>query len=173
MALNWKKVAVGTLITLAAIGAVNHFRLNTHANEAMEYREADVLAYYRFGFLPTTIVFDIRGVETGNSAAATIGGLIEFADSLSERRFDKVILAWRGKSRFILDGDDFQSMGRSASYQNPVYTVRTLPEKLRRPDGTLAFSTWSGGAIGVLGQQMEDVNRFAREWYVNDALSGF
>lgn len=139
----------------------------------MDYRAADVLAYYRFGIHPTAIVFEIRGVETGNSAAATIGGLIEFAELLSERDFDKIILAWRGNARFVLDGDDFQSMGGRASYQNPVYTIRTLPEKLRRPDGHRAYSSWSGGVIGVLGNQMDDVNDFAREWYIEDATESF
>lgn len=171
MKLNWK-IAIATFLSLAVtIIGISHFRLNKHAIEAMEFRHVDVLAYYRYGFLPDSVVLDIRDVGPENSAAATIGGLIEFADALSERKFREVILAWRGEPRFIIDGRDFQSMGREAPFQNPVYTIRTLPEKLRRPNGSRAFSVWTGGMIGVLGVQMDDVNEFARQWYMLDAIS--
>ena len=115
-------------------------------------------------------MFDIRDIGGGNSAASTIGGLIVFAEALSDRSFREVVLAWRGEPRFILSGDDFRQMGREASYENPVYTIRTLPEKLYLPDGRRAFSRWTGGVIGVLGAQMDDVNNFARQWYIADAV---
>lgn len=63
-------------------------------------------------------------------------------------------------------------MAWTASFPNPVYTIRTLPEKLRRPDGSRAFSVWTGGMIGVLGAQMDDVNNFAGQWYLDDAIAG-
>lgn len=171
MKLNWK-IALATLFSVViVIVGVNHFRLNSLAAEAMKFRDVEVLAYYRYGVLPNSVVLDIREVDLENSAAATIGGLIEFADALSERDFREVVLAWRGEPRFILGGRDFQEMGREAPYQNPVYTIRTLPEKLRRPDGSRAFSVWTGGMIGVLGAQMDDVNEFARQWYMLDAIS--
>lgn len=137
---------------------------------AMNNRDLEVLAYYRYGVIPDSIVLDIRSVGLENSAAATIGGLIKFADELSDREFREVVLAWRGEARFILNGEDFLQMGKEAGYQNPIYTIRTLPEKLTRPDGSEAFPTWRGGMLGVLGEQMDDVNKFAREWYLNEAI---
>ena len=171
MGLNWKTALATLLLVVVAIVGINHFRLNSYAAEAMKFRDVEVLAYYRYGVLPDSIVLDIRDVGLENSAAATIGGVIEFADALSEREFREVVLAWRGEPRFILGGRDFQEMGREAAYQNPVYTIRTLPEKLRAPDGSRAFSVWTGGMIGVLGAQMDDVNEFARQWYMQDALA--
>lgn len=171
MTLKWKALAAGFVGAFVAAVGLNHFRLNTHATEAMEFRDVEVLAYYRYGIMPDSIVLDVRNVGLGNSAAATIGGLIDFADALSDREFREVVLAWRGEARFILDGDDFQQMGREADYQNPVYTIRTLPEKLHRPDGSRAFSEWTGGMIGVLGAQMDDVNDFTRQWYIRDAIN--
>lgn len=168
---NWKTGFATLLAALAVIVGVNHLRLNKSATEAMAFRDVEVFAYYRYGVMPDSIVLDIRSVGLDNSAAGTIGGLIAFAEALKERQFREVVLSWRGQARFILKGDDFQTMGREAAYQNPIYTVRTLPEKLLRPDGTQAFSSWTGGLIGVLGQQMEDVNSFARQWYMADALT--
>lgn len=170
MAFNWKLLAAGLSGAIVATVGLNHVRLNIHATEAMRFRDVEVLAYYRYGILPDSIVLDVRGVGLENSAAATIGGLVEFADALSDRKFREVVLAWRGAARFILGGDDFQQMGREAGFQNPVYTIRTLPEKLRHPDGSRAFSEWTGGMIGVLGAQMDDVNDFARQWYIQDAI---
>lgn len=170
MKYSWKVGIATLLVTVVATIGINYFRLNTHAAEAMKFRDVEVLAYYRYGVIPDSIVLDIRDVGPTNSAAATIGGLIKFADALSEREFREVVLAWRGEPRFILGGDDFREMGREAAFQNPVYTIRTLPEKLRRPDGRPAYSNWTGGMLGVLGAQMDDVNDFARQWYMQDAI---
>lgn len=59
-------------------------------------------------------------------------------------------------------------MGVEYGTQNPVYTMRTFPENLYRPDGTAAFGTWTGGLFGVLGKQMEDFIEFHKQWYVNE-----
>lgn len=172
MKFSWKTSAAGIAIVLATVIGINQFRLNTHATAAMQNRDVNALAYYRYGVLPSSIVLDLRDVGPESSAARTIGGLVDFAENLSDREFDEVVLAWRGEARFILGGDDFREMGRTASYQNPIFTIRTLPEKLRRPDGSRAFSVWTGGMIGVLGAQMDDVNDFAGRWYLDDAIAG-
>ena len=52
--------------------------------------------------------------------------------------------------------------------QNPVYTLRSLPQNVYNLDGTQAFSTWTGGLIGVVGKQMEDLSEFHKQWYIND-----
>jgi hypothetical protein len=69
------------------------------------------------------------------------------------------------KEIFFIEGDAFGELGQEFDMgQNPVYLVRTLPEKLYRPDGRQAFGTWSGGLLGVVARQMEDVNAAARAW---------
>jgi len=98
------------------------------------------------------------------------GVFLRFSDKMKDRKFREVRLAYRGETKFILSGKDFRDIGREYSYQNPVYIVRTFPEKLRTPDGKKAFSTWSGGLLGVLGRQMEDVNELGQRWYLGDML---
>jgi hypothetical protein len=51
-----------------------------------------------------------------------------------------------------------------------VYTLRTLPEKLRRPDGSPAYRAWTGGLLGVMARQMQDLTGFCRAWFVRDVL---
>lgn len=171
MKLSWKTAATIFALVFVSVPLINHIRVNTHAVDAMEDRDIEAFAYYRYGVFPNSIVLDLRSVGPESSIAGTIGGLIRFAENLSDREFDEVVLAWNGDARFIMDGKDFREIGRTASYENPAYTVRTLPEKLRRPDGSRAFSVWTGGLIGVLGAQMEDVNDFADQWYLDDVIS--
>lgn len=163
---RFMKAGGAVVLALIVLLGINHFRVNTAAQEAS--RSADVLAYYRFGAQPNVIVFDLRDIDRNASSALIMGNLLRFAAEMKDRQFDAVHLAWRGRTKFILPGAHFRTIGREFAFQNPVYTIRTLPEHLLRPDGRRAFGTWSGGMLGVLGAQMDDVNRFAAEWFIND-----
>lgn len=82
-----------------------------------------------------------------------------------QRSFELVRLARAGRAVYKLSGYDFQEIGKMAAEgENPVYMIRTLPEKLKRPSGGPAFDTWTGGAIGVLTQQMKDVTTAGTTW---------
>jgi hypothetical protein len=79
--------------------------------------------------------------------------------------FEKVVLARAGTPVFLVKGAEFSTIGAEfGAGQNPVYLIRTLPEKLFRPSGEAAFGRWQGGLLGVLGKQMEDANEAARQW---------
>jgi hypothetical protein len=164
------RIAIAVGGVLAVTAAVSYARVHLSADDAMEFREANVAAYYRYGVVPDTIVFDIWSVEGTASAAGILGGFMSFAEKMKDREFRQVVLAYRGEARFILDGNDFAEIGREHGWQNPVYTLRTFPERLTTPDGSPAFSTWSGGMIGVLGAQMDDLNKLASAWYIDDEI---
>lgn len=165
----WK--AIGAVAVIMAIAAgTSYARVHVPASQAMDYRDVTVTAYYRYGVMPDSIVFDIWSLGDEASVASVLGGFMSFAGEMKDRDFKNVILAYRGEARFILSGDHFSEIGQEAEWQNPVYLLRTFPEKLEKPDGTAAFSTWSGGMIGVLGAQMEDVNKLAAAWFLEDEL---
>ena len=79
-----------------------------------------------------------------------------------------VKLSHAGNEKFRITGEYFKKLGLEFGEQNPVYTIRTMPQNLYKPDGTAAFGTWTGGVLGVLNNQMEDFNEFHRQWYVSD-----
>jgi len=56
------------------------------------------------------------------------------------------------------------------AWENPVYLLRTFPERLKTPKVTAAFDVWIGGALGVLNAQMDDMNRLAETWFMRDAV---
>ena len=116
--------------------------------------------------VPSTIVIDLRDVSSTNSPADISRLLLQFAEKKKDNEYDRVFLSFRGERRFILTGEYFKTLGLEYGTQNPVYTMRTLPENVFNVDGTPAFGTWTGGLLGVLGKQMEDFNEFHRRWYI-------
>ena len=116
------------------------------------------------------IVFDIRSVDGSISMADMTRRLLKAAEALKDKKFQRVFLAYKGEERFYLDGSYFNQLGEERSFQNPVYTIRTLPEHVFKPDGTPAFETWTGGWLGVMSKQLEDSNEFHRQWWVNEAV---
>lgn len=115
---------------------------------------------------PGVLVLDLVAVEEA-APLDLLRGLFQAAEVFHERdrTFDRVEMARGGETVFVLEGDDFATLGSEFAFgQNPVYMIRTLPEKLYRPDGTRAYGTWTGGLLGVLGQQMNDTNDAARRW---------
>lgn len=125
-------------------------------------------AHYRYYLDPTTLVLDLADV----SSAAPIDlyrAVFQSAEALhtAGRRFDQIILARSRKPVFVIKGADFSTIGAEfGAGQNPVYLIRSLPEKLYRPSGEAAFGRWEGGWLGVLGKQVGDVNRAAEQWAV-------
>lgn len=123
-------------------------------------------AHYRYYVDPTTLVLDLTDV----SSAAPIDlyrAVFQSAEALhaAGRRFDQIILARSSKPVFVVKGTDFSTIGAEFSAgQNPVYLIRSLPEKLYRPSGEGAFGRWDGGWLGVLGKQMDDANAAAAQW---------
>jgi hypothetical protein len=85
-----------------------------------------------------------------------------------EEDSERIILSFKGESKFMLKGDFFKEIGSKHGIQNPIYTLRTLPQHVYNIDGTNAFVTRTGRWMGGLGQQMDDLNAFHSQWYLNE-----
>ena len=141
-----------------------------HAAIASDPRNSGLVlyGYHEKLVVPGAIVIDMRNVSETNSPADVFRLLLQFAAKQKDRDYEKVVLAFRGNHRFILKGAYFKTLGQEYGTQNAVYTMRTLPENVFNIDGTLAFGTWTGGLLGVLGRQMEDFTEFHKRWYINE-----
>lgn len=127
-----------------------------------------ISSHYRSYVDPSTLILDLRAAP---AAAPTdlFRGLFQSAAALSSsgRVFERVVLSRRGDTVFVMKGEDFRQLGLEfAAGQNPVYLIRTLPEKLFKPTGEPAFGHWEGGMLGVLGKQIEDATEAGRRWGV-------
>lgn len=158
---------------LLAIALFNYFSVQRHIGGPRgdpRGRGVHAWAHYRYFVVPGELVFDLRAIDDRVSPADVTRVLFSFASEMKHAHFQRVVLASHGEDRFLLTGDFFQQLGAEFGTQNPLYTIRTLPQNVYNMDGTPAFGTWSGGLLGVLTKQMEDFNEFHRRWYINDLV---
>lgn len=175
---RWTRLGLGLLVVFIFAAAVA-YGLHAHrtgfdaaAQEALAGESGAQTKVYRRSLLGgDDIVFDVEQAGGEMSAVAMTRRLLKVAEALKNENFGKVYLASRGAEKFYLDGRYFRQLGEERGWQNPIYTIRTIPQNVYRLDGTPAFGSWSGGLIGVVGKQMEDNNEFHRNWWIEDALS--
>lgn len=167
----WKPLSVVSLCAVAALAGWNYFGVyhpvSSALKEDVRNEKVSIAVYRQYGVSPSTIVFDVREVKPEAALADVTRTLFKGAEALKERRFERVVLAHEGHAKFYLEGEYFQELGKRFSYDNPVYLLRTLPENVHKLDGTKAYGTWTGGILGVLGRQLEDLNAFGAAWLVD------
>ena len=169
---NERKISVRTWLWVGAgiFAAIAAFNLSVWIPVSQALGQDDRnggfgMHAYRSAFVhPSDITLDLVTIDS----IATVDlarGLFQSAEALKDREFGKVTLARGGKTVFVMSGADFKALGLDvAAGENPIYLIRTLPEKLMLADGRPAFGSWSGGWLGVLNKQMEDVNAFGPAW---------
>lgn len=144
-----------------AIGAWNYFTLQYRAGQVLsgDPRNEGIKVFAHYGWFvdPTVLVFDLRQVSGENSPLDVTRTLLQFARTQQDRKFERVVLSYKGGRKFQLEGDYFHTLGSDHEHQNPVYTLRTLPENVYQLDGSPAFGTWTGGLLGVVGKQMNEI----------------
>lgn len=155
-----------SLVVVGAIAIFNAFVTVPVASARAGERGVTMVAYHRWLVDPSTVVIDLWSIDGTVSMADVDRNLFEAAEALKARSFSKVVLAYKGNGRFLLDGTQFKTIGEERSFQNPMYTVRTLTEHITNTDGTRAFETWEGGLLGVLTAQMKDHSQLHWRWYL-------
>lgn len=172
---RWWKWILAPIAVVVVVAGWNYIALQRPLSSALSADPRNegigVLTHYEWYVNPDVLVFDLRDVSGDNSEADVLRSLLQFAQAMQNNDFDTVVLAYKGNPRFMLKGAYFKQLGVEFSYQNPVYTLRTLPAHVYNLDGTPAFGTWTGGWLGVVGHQMEDLNAFGRRWFLTDAVN--
>lgn len=154
-------VALGIGIVYATVPGM------AHAGRDDRNGHVTMVPYLRWGVDPSTLVVDIWSVDLARTSMADVDReLLDIAEGLKDRTFSTVQLAHQGRIRYQMAGDYFKRLGEERAFQNPIYTVRTLPENMLDPDGARAFSQWSGGFIGVVAEQMKDHEKLHLNWYI-------
>jgi len=161
---------IATAVTLLGVIIYNATVELPVLNARSDEHGVTMVAYHRWLISPSTLVIDLWSIDGKVSMADVDRNLFEAAEALKGQTFGNVILAFRGKGRFIIDGAQFKTTGEERKWQNPIYAIRTLPQNLRKMDGSPAFETWEGGLLGVLGQQLKDHEEFHAQWYARESL---
>ena len=113
----------------------------------------------------------VDGIEPEASPMDVFRVFAQTAAQFKEQAFAKVFLCFRGMDKFVLDGVEFQTIGTEYGTQNPVYTVRTFPEKLTTMTGEKAFPARAGGVLYLVRVQMEDFGELNKAWYIDALLA--
>jgi len=169
--MSMKKLLIATLLPVLVL-LLNYVLLSVPANSALNKDARNVglhtWIHYEYFINPSTLVIDLRDVDSDKSTVDVFRALFQVAEEFEGRNFSKVYLSSKGTKKFYIQGAYFAELGSSYSYQNPMYLLRTFPENTYSTNGTKAFSTWTGGVLGVLGKQMDDVNELAQNWFIED-----
>jgi hypothetical protein len=160
---------VAILVVVYGVYGLNNLQLQSKVDFVilMDSRNkgVEVEVYYESPFNYRVIVYDMKGVSGDKSFADVFRVFLQFAERMRDSDLDYVKLAYQGRVKYILMGEDFKLVGLQYSLgENPVYIVRTFPEKLLLPNGRNAFPKWEGGLLAVTAKQLEDFNTFMKTW---------
>jgi hypothetical protein len=168
-----KKVALwlGAFVTGVALIVVFNLvafqrPLNKVLRDDPRNNGVSAIAHAQWFLNPTVLVFDLRGMDPTNSRLDVMRVLLEYSQTQTDRSYTRVVLAYRGTPKFLISGEFFRTTGTEYGSQNPMYTLRTFPQNVENLDQSPAFETWTGGLIGVLGKQMDDLATFNDRWYL-------
>ncbi len=172
-----KRAAIVVLVLASLCGLVwlwNYLELARPVDDTLrkDPRNEGIKASLHFDHFisPAVLVFDLSDVSAERSAADVFRVFLQSAYTLRDHRFETVRLSFRGTVRFVIAGEYFRQLGNEYNQQNPVFTMRTFPEHLMLPDGSRAYSSWTGGLLGVVTRQMQDFLDFHKRWYLADVL---
>jgi hypothetical protein len=167
-------IIICVFIIVATIGiyGFNYFRLQSQMNDVLKddprNNGVEVSVHYGNYVNPSILIYNLKSISKMNSMADVFRVFLQFSEKVQLKKFDVVELSFIGKTKFKINGDYFQTLGKKYSWQNPVYTMRTFPENLINLDGSIAYPEWTGGWLGVVGKQMEDFTDFHKKWYLED-----
>jgi len=170
-----KKIVWIVIALVVLIGGVYLFNYLTLTQPVLKTIDSDsrnsgigIDLHYKNYIIPNVLVFNLKNVSNDKAVADVFRVLLQTTSALKEKNFETIELAFKGTSKFKLKGSYFKELGKEYETQNPVYTMRTLPENLFDMKGQAAYSEWTGGLLGVLNKQMEDFNDFNKKWYLEE-----
>ncbi|MCK4099733.1 hypothetical protein ACLIL3_003210 [Acinetobacter radioresistens] len=169
------KTSIIILIVVLIVAAFNYFMLQYHMASVLSSdprnKGVKVWVHYKYFINPTELEYDLRGISEENSTLDVTRVLLQFAEQTKDKEFNKVYLSYKGKDKFYIDGQYFQKIGKEYSFQNPIYTLRTMPENIYLLNGEQAYGSWEGGWLGVSTRQIQDLNQFAQDWFLDEILN--
>jgi len=167
-----KKITLLLTLVFSLIIFLNYVNLQSSFNDLIkkDIRNDGIHLYTHYdNFInPSIININFWNIDNDKTMADMDRIIFQLAEVLVDKTFEKVIFSFRFDKKYFIKGDYFKKIGEEFSYQNKIYLIRSFPEKLYKMDGSKAFSTWTGGLLGVMTKQMEDHNEFHKVWYLEE-----
>ncbi|HKR66549.1 MAG TPA: hypothetical protein VJZ00_22670 [Thermoanaerobaculia bacterium] len=162
-----KLVFVGTPLVAALIGySANLFLLQEPVNDILRenasFRGMQVSAHYEYWVLPGVIVYDLQELSFRQTPLDVHTAFLEFARKLKEKRYTRVDLSYRGKTKFSIDGASFAQLGQQYAKRNFDYVLYAFPRLFRPTDGR---------ALQQAPSDRDSLLEFHRRWYGEDQMT--
>ena len=151
-----------TVLVIVSVFALNYTKLQKPLNRIIDQdaRNNGVHATVYFdSFIDTKIiVFDVRAIGPPAGPAGVFRAFFQFARELQGRKIEEVVLAFRGKPKLKLNGDDFLALGASFGTMQPKKLLWELARNLRLPNGKLVISHVPGNYAAMLQKNLGEVS---------------
>jgi hypothetical protein len=119
----------------------------------------------RVGFtLEGNIVFDVRSCKGDSRLIDPLHLLLQFGRKIRNESFSHILLAAGGTEVYRLNKSDLDELTDQYELGGRIWAFNHWPERLRKPTGERAFESWSGGLLGVMNGQIEDINMALKTW---------
>ncbi|MBB1488631.1 hypothetical protein [Oceanospirillum sediminis] len=163
------KLLLGLLFALLSASASAQI-LHKEKKAVLEQDSRNTAVAFSLTTTKKQLNFCVHNLTEQGSAMDVFRVFLHTAAQLKDRSFDQVNLCFKKEPRFVLSGQHFSTLGEELGIQNPAYTLRTFPEKLKKPDGQQAFNIHQGGMLYLMRAQMNDFNHMNEEWYLEDLV---
>ena len=156
------------LVSGAAVTAYSWLR-NAGLREGLRNCETSQIVqvdvYYDTYLANDAVVFDWRsGGSSQERRIDPVHLLLQFCEKLDLHSVDRVILARNGRRVFYVLSADLKPLVESYANGGRVWAFNHLPESARTMSGQRAFEQWTGGWLGVLKEQTDDLNELIDDW---------
>ena len=153
------------ILVVAAYFWIRDAGLRQSLQSCESFGTVNAKASYQGVLFTDSVIFDLR--DGGSPAARRIDPvhvLFEFSSKLDLQAVRRVILARNGRYVFYIESSRLRPLADSYSGGGRIWSFNHLPESVRNMNGTRPYSEWSGGWLGVMKEQAEDLNDFISEW---------
>ena len=161
-----KLVFVGTPLVAALIGySANLLLLQEPVNDILRenaaFRGMEVSAHYQYWVVPGVVVYDLKELSFRQTPIDVHTAFLEFARELKEKRYQRVDLSYRGKTKFTLDGASFAQLGHEYEKRNFDFVLYKFPG---------LFTPAQNGPVNA-STERDALLEFHRRWYGEDVLT--
>jgi hypothetical protein len=166
-----KFVFVGTPLVAAVVGfGANMLLLQRPVDDILKKNAAfagmEVSAHYQYWVIPGVVVYDLRSLSLKQRPIDVHTAFLEFARVLKEKKLQRVDLAYKGTTKFSIDGEGFRKLGVEYDKRNFDYVLYSFPRLFHREGPAPSEKKDSNGDT-----DRDALLKFHRSWYGNDGMT--
>jgi hypothetical protein len=170
-------VIICAFLILAAVGGwrtYEYFTLQHPLEEIIEnnpeMKEIRAEIRYKNFFDKKDLIFNLTHVPDPKVITPFIL-FAELAKEIHYREYRQVYIQYKGKTKFMLDGNDFSNIGIKTQLASVDEICVDFPPLLKRTDGMKLYNEPYGDVQWVTQKKIRNFQDFIYNWYLNDWIA--